>query len=353
MTKFLGVSMIVLGTVILLLSYLSQANDAIAAWFPVSLVDINGVQFLAFFNLIIGGLIAHVYGIKNAAKTADEGKDGSGFAIASIALGVISLIFAVASLIMFKSGSLSIIQKDAELATAKYDKQKEFAETMKINVKDNEELLDQAKGCGSVVEFIDMQKKLSEKFAANPNDEMWEKVDPEQIEMSYDRMQKEYQSIHTEYTLIQEPDAYKAEYAKLHQSIIEPVLNDTTLTQAEKDLAIKSMALVEPDSITYEVFSKKYFKQYMNYLEENDKVVAVKDIEEVSIVSNLISMAKGVFFSITGAVYIPSILILIALVTTMITLRTKKKTLGYANLGLLLVSLIIAFITCITVYPNA
>lgn len=352
MTKFLGVSMIVLGTVILLLSYLSQANDAIAVWFPVSLVDINGVQFLAFFNLIIGGLIAHVYGIKNAAKTAEEGKSGSALAITSIVLGVISLILAAASLIIPEE-TLHMIQRDAELATAKYDKQNEFAETMKSDVKENEELLDQAKGCGSVNELIDMQKKLSEKFAANPNDKMWDKVDPEQIEMSFDRLQGEYQSIHTEYTLIQDREAYKAEYAKLRQSIIDPVLNDTSLTQVEKEQAIQSMALVEADSITYDVFSKKYFKQYMNYLQENEKVVAVKDIEEVSVVSYIMSAIKGVFFSITGAVYIPAFLILIALVTTMITLRTKKKALGYANLGLLLVGLIIAFITCITVYPNA
>lgn len=295
--------MIVLGTIILLLSYLTQANDTVAGMIPNSWVDINGVQFIAFFNLIIGGLIAHVYGIKNAARNADEGKNGSAIACFSLALGVIAIIFAGSSLITNMTGSLPWIQKDAELAIKKYEKQCELKE----------------------------------------------------MENESETEERQYRNIYMEYQLHSEEEAYKDAYAALCKSLIDPVKNDTSLTEAEKEKAIQAMRLAKAEELTYDEFSKKYFKQYIAYLEETNskELVNAKDIEDTSVIGNIMAQIKNAFFSINGAVYIPSILIIIAMVTTFITLRTKKKQLGYINLGILMIGLVLAFATCVLAYPNA
>jgi len=91
MTKYLGVSMIVLGTIVMLVSYLSQSCDAIAGFFPTSWVDINGVQNVAFLFLILGGVEAHILNIKyeGAEKVNTKASE------ISIALVAVSLILAV------------------------------------------------------------------------------------------------------------------------------------------------------------------------------------------------------------------------------------------------------------------
>jgi uncharacterized membrane protein HdeD (DUF308 family) len=53
MKKYLGVLLIVLGAIVLLISYLAE------------LVDFNPVQFSGLF-LIIAGLIAHIFLTKNS-----------------------------------------------------------------------------------------------------------------------------------------------------------------------------------------------------------------------------------------------------------------------------------------------
>ena len=99
MTKYLGVSMIVLGTIILLVSYLSQSCDAIAGLFPISWVDINGIQIVGFFHLILGGVLAHITSIK---LTGAERKDSSNSSEIGAGLAAFSLIVAVVPLFMGK-----------------------------------------------------------------------------------------------------------------------------------------------------------------------------------------------------------------------------------------------------------
>lgn len=97
MTKFLGVSMIVLGTIIMLVSYLSQSCDAIAGLFPTSWVDINGVQNVAFLYLILGGVEAHILNIKYLG--AERAKKSNASEIGVI-LAAISLILAIVPLFL-------------------------------------------------------------------------------------------------------------------------------------------------------------------------------------------------------------------------------------------------------------
>lgn len=101
MTKYLGVSMIVLGTVILLVSYLSQSCDAIAGLFPISWVDINGIQIVGFFHLILGGVLAHITSIKMSAEAPREGDKSSEI---GVSLAAFALIISVVPLFL---GSLS------------------------------------------------------------------------------------------------------------------------------------------------------------------------------------------------------------------------------------------------------
>lgn len=94
MTKYLGVSMIVLGTIVMLVSYLSQSCDAIAGMFPISWVDINGVQIIAFFQLILGGVLAHITTIKQSAeehKATKASEIGAGLAAFSLIVAVVPL----------------------------------------------------------------------------------------------------------------------------------------------------------------------------------------------------------------------------------------------------------------------
>lgn len=99
MTKYLGVSMIVLGTIIMLVSYLSQSCDAIAGLFPISWVDINGVQIVAFFHLILGGVLAHILSIKLAG--AEKERSGKSSEI-GLALAAFALIVAIVPLCLGK-----------------------------------------------------------------------------------------------------------------------------------------------------------------------------------------------------------------------------------------------------------
>ncbi len=89
--------MIVLGTIILLVSYLSQSCDAIAGLFPISWVDINGIQIVGFFHLILGGVLAHITSIK---LTGAERKDSSKSSEIGAGLAAFSLIVAVVPLFM-------------------------------------------------------------------------------------------------------------------------------------------------------------------------------------------------------------------------------------------------------------
>lgn len=97
MTKYLGVSMIVLGTIILLVSYLSQSCDAIAGLFPISWVDINGIQMAGFFHLVLGGVIAHITSIKAATEDA---KPNNKTAEIGLGLAAFSLIVSVVPLFL-------------------------------------------------------------------------------------------------------------------------------------------------------------------------------------------------------------------------------------------------------------
>lgn len=97
MTKYLGVSMIVLGTVILLVSYLSQSCDAIAGMFPTSWVDINGIQIVGFFHLILGGVISHITTLK---AVSEERKENSKSSEIGLGLAAFSLIVAVVPLFL-------------------------------------------------------------------------------------------------------------------------------------------------------------------------------------------------------------------------------------------------------------
>ncbi len=89
--------MIVLGTIIMLVSYLSQSCDAIAGMFPISWVDINGVQIVAFFHLILGGLLAHISGIKLACSEKEHSDKA---AIIGLVLAVFALAVAAVPLAM-------------------------------------------------------------------------------------------------------------------------------------------------------------------------------------------------------------------------------------------------------------
>lgn len=95
MTKYLGVSMIVLGTIILLVSYLSQSCDAIADMFPISWVDINGVQIVAFFHLTLGGLLAHIMGVKLLCSEKEHSENS---ALIGVVLATVALILAAVPL---------------------------------------------------------------------------------------------------------------------------------------------------------------------------------------------------------------------------------------------------------------
>ena len=99
MTKFLGVSMIVLGTIIMLVSYLSQSCDAIAGLFPISWVDINGIQIVAFFHLILGGVLAHIQSIKlEGAEVKPNSKSAEiGVGLAAFSLIVSAVILRIVS----------------------------------------------------------------------------------------------------------------------------------------------------------------------------------------------------------------------------------------------------------------
>lgn len=99
MTKYLGVSMIVVGTIILLVSYLSQSCDAIAGMFPISWVDINGIQIVGFFHLILGGVVAHITSIKSSGEEAKANDKSSEI---GLALAAFSLIVSVVPLFMGK-----------------------------------------------------------------------------------------------------------------------------------------------------------------------------------------------------------------------------------------------------------
>ncbi len=87
--------MIVLGTIILLVSYLSQSCEAIAGLFPISWVDINGIQIAGFFHLILGGVIAHITSIKSASEDIKEGNKtaeiGLGLAAFSLIVSIVPM----------------------------------------------------------------------------------------------------------------------------------------------------------------------------------------------------------------------------------------------------------------------
>ena len=111
MTKYLGVSMIVLGTIILLVSYLSQSCDAIAGMFPISWVDINGVQIIAFFNLVFGGILAHVLAgkLEGAGQADGETKSTSNTAMVGCGLAALGFIASAAAMGMGFAGQESFL----------------------------------------------------------------------------------------------------------------------------------------------------------------------------------------------------------------------------------------------------
>lgn len=101
MTKYLGVSMIVLGTIVMLVSYLTQAWGTLAGIFPTSWVDINGIQIIGFLYLLVGGICAHVLHGKYELTNEEENSPmvaqiGVGAAALSLVLIAVSLGIGVA-----------------------------------------------------------------------------------------------------------------------------------------------------------------------------------------------------------------------------------------------------------------